>query len=129
VVAGSDVETVRSGIDTYNRGDLESLLGYFDPEVVVRDPERTGRAFRGHAGLRQFWAEWLENWEEHRIEPREFIEKGDEIFVACDQHGRGKLSGVEVKQDIFLVYRMRSGKVVEFRLYTDRAPALDSMNG
>jgi ketosteroid isomerase-like protein len=125
----SNRELVRMGIDTYNRGDIETLLDYFDPQVVVRDPERTGRVFRGHEGLREFWAEWLENWDEHRIEPREFIEEGDELLVACDQRGRGKLSRVEVRQDIFLVYRMRDGKAVEFRLYAERAEALDSMNG
>jgi ketosteroid isomerase-like protein len=122
-------DLVRRGIEAYNRGDLESTRGLFAPEVVVHDPERTGRSYHGHDGLMRFWGEWLENWDAYRLEPVEFIEEGDEVFVACEQVGRGKLSGVEVRQEIFFVYRITDGKVVEFRIYADRAPALDSMNG
>ena len=122
-------ELVHRGIEAYNRGDLESTLGLFDPEVVVHDPGRTGRSYRGREGLMRFWGEWLENWDSYRLEPHEFIEEGEEIFVACEQVGRGKLSGVEVRQDLFCVYRIREGTVVELRIYADRAPALDSLNG
>jgi ketosteroid isomerase-like protein len=76
-----------------------------------------------------FWSEWLENWDSYRLEQTEFVGEGDEMFVACEQVGRGKLSGVEVRQDPFCVYRITEGKVVELRIYADRAPALDSMNG
>jgi uncharacterized protein len=96
---------------------------------VIHDPERTGRSFRGHDGLRDFWAEWLENWDTYRVEPRELIEEGDEVLVAGTQSGRGSLSGADITQDIFLVYRMRDGKAVEMRAYTDRAPARESMHG
>ena len=77
----------------------------------------------------RFWGEWLENWDTYRLEPHEFIEEGEEIFVVCEQVGRGKLSGVEVRQDLFCIYRITEGKVVELRIYADRAPALDSLNG
>jgi ketosteroid isomerase-like protein len=122
-------EMVRRGIEAYNRGDLESAMALFDPEVVVHDPGRTGRSYRGRDGLMRFWGEWLENWDTYRLDPVDFIEEGEEIFVACEQVARGKLSGVEVRQDLYCVYRITDGTVVEFRIYADRAPAVDSMNG
>jgi uncharacterized protein len=128
-MADSNVALVRSGVDSFNRGDLEAAVALFDPDVVIHDPARTGNTFRGHDGLRSFWSEWLENWSEYRVDPKEFVEEGDEVFVAVSQTGRASRSGIDVTQDLFCVYRIRDGKVVEYRLYTDREPALESMHG
>jgi ketosteroid isomerase-like protein len=127
--SSTNVELVHRGMGSFNRGDLDATLELFDANVSVHDPERTGRTFRGHDGLRQFWAEWLENWEEYRVGPKEFVEGGDAILVVGEQTGRGRSSGIDLREEIFLVYRFRAGKVIEFGLFTDRAPALDSMNG
>jgi len=126
-MATSDVEIVRLAFDAFMRGDLESALGFCDPEIVVHDPGRTGATIHGRAGLMQFWEEWLENWETYRVEAEEFIEAGGEIFVACCQRGRGRLSGIEVGQDLFQVFRLREGKIVQYRIYADRATALESV--
>jgi ketosteroid isomerase-like protein len=125
-MASSDVEIVRSAFDAFARGDLEGALAYCDAEIVVSDPGRTGTTFRGPAGVRRFWEEWLENWQEYRVEPQEFSEAGGEILVHTAQSGRGKLSGIEVEQDLFQVFRVRDGKIVEYRIYADRDAALGS---
>jgi len=126
-MGSSDVEAVRTAFEAFMRGDLDSALEFCDPDIVVRDPGRTGRTFQGRAELRRFWEEWLENWQEYRVEPLELVEEGGEIFVRVGQMGRGRLSGVEVGQDLFQVFRVRDGKVVEYRIYTDRDDALASI--
>jgi uncharacterized protein len=123
----SNVDIVRAAFDAFGRADFDAVLEICDPEIVVRDPARTGATFDGPDGLRRFFEEWLESWEEYRSEPVEFIESGDEIFVRTVQTGRGKLSGIEINQDLFQVFRMRDGKLVEYRLYTDHDDALASM--
>ena len=90
-MASSNVEIVQEAFAAFARGDLEAVLDLSHPEIVVRDPDRTGRAFHGPAGLRAFFEEWLENWEEYRSEPLEFIEAGDQVLVHTMQTGRGKL--------------------------------------
>lgn len=127
-MASSDVEIVRAAFEAFGRGDPEAVLEFCDPEIVVRDPERTGVTFHGFDGLLRFWSEWFENWEEYRVEPREFEEHGDEILVSAEQIGRGALSGVEVRDDLFNVFRLRRGKVVEYRVYGGREAALRSMD-
>lgn len=128
-MSSSNVEIVRRAFDAWARRDFEAALALSDPEVVLHDPGRTGATFRGHDDLLRFWEEWLENWDEYRVEPKEFIEEGDEVFVASDQTGRASLTGIEVSQDLFQVFKLRDGVLVELRIYTDRAPALDSMSG
>ena len=126
-MGGSDREIVRQAFEAFSRDDIDAVLELCDPEIVVRDPQRTGTTFRGPDGLRQFFAEWMENWEEYRSEPVEFTEAGGEILVRAHQTGRGKLSGIEVNQDLFIVFRMRDGKFLEYRLYTNRDDAVASM--
>jgi ketosteroid isomerase-like protein len=126
-MGGSDREIVRIAFEAFSRGDIDAVLELCDPDVVVRDPERTGTTFRGPDGLRNFFEEWLENWEEYRSEPVDLTESGGEILVHAIQTGKGKLSGIELQQDLFMVLRLRDGKFVEYRLYTKREGALASM--
>lgn len=127
-MASSDIDIVRSAYDAFARGDTDAVLEVCDPDIVIRDPERTGTTFRGIEGLRRFWEEWFENWEEYLVEPREFEQYGDEILVRAEQSGRGKRSGIEIRQDLFNVLRLRDGRVIEYRLYTKRENALASMD-
>jgi ketosteroid isomerase-like protein len=126
-MAPSDQEIVRSAFEAFTTGDIDAVLEFCDPEIVVHDPGRTGRTYRGLAELRGFWEEWLETWQEYRVEPQEIIEAGGQVFVHTGQTGRGRFSGIEVGQDLFQVFRVRNGKVVEYRIYADRTEALESV--
>jgi ketosteroid isomerase-like protein len=126
-MGGPDREIAQKAFTAFNHGDIEGVVELCDPEVVVRDPERTGRTFRGPDGVREFFEEWLENWQEYRSEPVEFHESGDQMLVHAIQSGKGKLSGIEIEQDLFVVFRIRDGKFVEYQLYTEREDALGSL--
>ncbi len=54
--------------------DWEAALGLFDPAVEWSPTEGT---FHGLEGLATSLMEWLEPWEEHRIEAEEFTQAGD----------------------------------------------------
>jgi ketosteroid isomerase-like protein len=123
----SNVQLVREAFEAFGRGDTEAALEFCDPEIVVRDPARTGDTMLGLEALRAFWDEWLENWQEYRVEPQEFIESRGEVVVHTRQTGVGRLSGIEISQDLFQVFRVRDGKIVEYRLYGARAAALESL--
>ncbi len=124
---GSDREIVRQAFEAFSRDDIDGVLELCDPDVVVHDPQRTGTTFHGPDGLRQFFAEWMENWAEYRSEPVELTEIEDAILVRAHQTGKGKLSGIEINQDIFVIVRIRDGKFVEYRIYTNREDAVASM--
>jgi ketosteroid isomerase-like protein len=126
-VEGSDREIVQRAFEAFGRGDIDGVVELCDPDIVVRDPERTGTTFRGLDGLRQFFAEWMENWEEYRSEPVDITEGEGEILVRAHRTGKGKLSGIEINQDLFIVFRLRDGKFTEYRLYTERRGALASL--
>ena len=126
---GSDREIVRQAFAAFSRDDIDGVLELCDPDIVVRDPQRTGATFRGPDGLRPFFAEWMENWEEYRSVPVELTEIEGEILVHANQTGKGKLSGIEINQDLFVVVRISDEKFVEYRIYTHREDALASIGG
>jgi ketosteroid isomerase-like protein len=126
-VEGSDREIVQRAFEAFGRGDIDGVVELCDPDIVVHDPQRTGTTFHGPDGLRQFFAEWMENWEEYRSEPVEFTELEGEILVRAHQTGKGKLSGIEINQDLFVIVRLRDGKFVEYRIYTIREAAVASV--
>jgi hypothetical protein len=93
-----NVEVVRRGYEAFGRGDLGAAMELFHPDVEWHDPERPGGGtYRGHGGVLRNLAEWLEGWEEFRLEPEEFLAQ---------------------------VFRLREGKVVWARTYTSREEAL-----
>jgi len=126
-MGGSDREIALQGFAAFNRGDIEAVLELCDPAIVIRDPQRTGRTFKGPDGVREFFGEWLENWQEYRSEPVDFVEAGEGMLVHTKQTGKGRLSGIEINQDLFIAFRMRDGKFIEYSLFAEREDALASL--
>jgi ketosteroid isomerase-like protein len=123
----SDQEIVRRAFEAFTNGHLDGALEFCDPDIRVHDPGRTGRTFEGRPELRRFWEEWLENWQEYRVTIGDVIEANGQILVQVGQMGRGRLSGIEIGADLFQVFRLREGKVIEYRIYADRDEALESV--
>ena len=126
-MGGSDRELVRQAFDAFSRDDIDAVLELCAPDVVVRDPQRTGTTFHGPDGLRSFFEEWLESWEEYSSEPIEITAVEDALLVRAHQTGKGRHSGIEIDQDLFVVLRLRDGKFVEYGIYTSRDVALASV--
>jgi uncharacterized protein len=111
------------------RAALPELIERFaDPEIEwVEAPSRIDRAtYRGHAGVRQAFQHWLEDFEEYRYEPQEIIDCGDDVLVIAREHGRGAASGATVTAHSYQLFTVRDGKVLRFRGFSDRASALEA---
>ncbi|HEX3196971.1 MAG TPA: nuclear transport factor 2 family protein, partial [Propionibacteriaceae bacterium] len=64
-----NVEAFKRGLEAGNRGDIETLLEVLDPEVewhsalhALLGGEQT--MFRGHDGIKRFWADVYASWDE-----------------------------------------------------------------
>ena len=117
---------IRAGYDAWNRGDwatMEALLGP-DFEVDATDRVLNPATYSGLEGFRLLVSEMFEIWDSWLIEPGEFVERGDEVFVEHTVKARGKGSGVELQQTYWSVWTIRDGKAERLALYVDRARAL-----
>jgi ketosteroid isomerase-like protein len=103
--------------DAGNRGDFETVLEFLDREVEIDDRDRSG-THRGHEGFLAFAQEWLENFEEFRLDIREMEDGPDGVFVALTQSGKGKGSGIEFALPLHYAVRFREGKIVYMGIRT-----------
>jgi ketosteroid isomerase-like protein len=125
-----NVELTRRGFDAYNSGDYGAFLELLHPDVELHaDHELLNSGdFRGHDGVMQWSADWLEAWEEFNVAPTS-IETLDEHFILADSHqvARGAGSGIDVEMDVFWALEVDAGAVRRMHIYASREPALEAI--
>jgi ketosteroid isomerase-like protein len=121
----------RRGMEAYSRGDYDRALEGFHPEIewsAETDLVPDAGVYRGHEGVRRFWAEWAEAIEEVSLDVEECRALDDEWVLAVTRAtGTGAGSGVTVASGSFAqLAQFRDGQVVRVRLFGDVKRALDA---
>jgi ketosteroid isomerase-like protein len=130
-MSAETVRIVRQAFDAAGRGDLDGVLRVCDENIVITQPSELPDASssrqHGHAGVREAFAIWPEQWDDYRVENiRVLADPGDLVVVAVETRGRGRRSGVEVAMEFAFVFTVRDDKVVEWRSFTDEGRALEA---
>jgi ketosteroid isomerase-like protein len=127
-MSSESVEVIRRGYEAFNRGDLDSAIADMDPQIEWLGPAilpDAPSAYRGHDGVRAFWAIWDEVFEQFWVEIEEMIDAGDQVVAMVRIHGRGRDSGVDVATPSFPhVWTVRDGKQVRMEMMPSRREAL-----
>ena len=123
------MEIVLQAFDAFGRGDFEGVLRAFDEDVVITQPAELLDAPSvqqyGHAGVREAFALWPEQWDEYRVESvRVLADPADQVVVATRQSGRGRQSGIEVEMEFTFLFTVQNRKIREWRLFLHEAQAL-----
>jgi ketosteroid isomerase-like protein len=125
-----NIEITRRGFEAYNSGDYETVIELLHPDVeLLADHELLNSgSFTGHDGFMQWSAEWLEAWDEFRVDVDKLETVGD-YFVLVDAHqvATGAGSGIGVEMDIFWAMEAEGGKLRRMHLYAKRERALDAI--
>jgi ketosteroid isomerase-like protein len=123
-----DITRLRDGYEALNRGDLEVILDRVHPDfeahdrAEVPDPQR----YEGVPGITQALGQLLEEFDDYRMEPQEFIDGGDRIIVVLRQSGRGRASGAVVEGTIVHLWEIRDGRASGLRAFSDLEEALEA---
>jgi ketosteroid isomerase-like protein len=126
---GANVEIIRRGLDAYNRGDVEAVLETADPDIEFV-PLRSlivGGSYLGHEGIRRFFEDLDEEWENFSISNEAFREREDSVLLLGEFKARGKASGVEVRSPVAWLFELHGGKVVRMRAYSSQDEALRAL--
>jgi ketosteroid isomerase-like protein len=84
-----------------------------------------GGPFRGAAGFRAGWREWLQPFDRFRVEIKESRTAPDgRIVLLATTYGTLQGSSVEVEQPSAVVYEVREGRVVQADHYLEHEQAL-----
>jgi ketosteroid isomerase-like protein len=124
-----NAEGVLRGYERFNRGEIETAMEGFHPDVVWEVPDifpEAQNVYHGHEGVRRFWAEWREVFPEFKIEVEEVIESGDNVIVMARVIGRGRDSGAEVASPTFPhIWTIEDGTAMAMKMLPTRASALE----
>jgi ketosteroid isomerase-like protein len=120
---------LRHGMEAYSRGDFEEAVRGFHPDIewsAETDLVPDAAVYRGHAGVRRFWATWAEAIEGMAIVIEECRAIDDhQVLALLRARGTGHGSGAPVESGRFAqLAEVREGQVVRIRLFGDIRRAL-----
>jgi ketosteroid isomerase-like protein len=125
----TDIDVVKATFAAFAARDLDAVLAHSDPDIEfwAVTGERAGRndPYRGHAGLREYFRDVANMWEELRLTPKEFRAAGDLVLVTGKVSARSRSRTVTGSTG--WVWRVRDGKVVYVHAYASAADAIAAL--
>ena len=125
LLIATDIEVVKATFAAFAARDLQAVLALSDPDIefTAVTGEHAGRTepYRGHDGMRQYFRDVAEVWEELRLTPREFREEDDLVLVTGKVAARSRSRTVTGSTG--WIWRVRNGKITFVRVYASAADA------
>ena len=118
---------MRAGFEALAQEGIEGLIRFIDPAFETTTPAGLAAepdTYRGHDGVRRYWASFEEIMDDIRFEPQRMTRLGDGVLVDLVVRARGKATGIEVEQHIVQVWELREGKAVGAETYASEADAI-----
>jgi uncharacterized protein len=126
-----NADLVRPIYEEWGRGNWRPRFDVYDPAMEWGWSDEfpgLGGVYEDHEDPNPRLRAWLNGWEDWRAEADDFIEIGDYVVVLARYYGRGKGSGVEIRQGGAHVFKFRDGKVIRLEIFATRAKAIESVN-
>lgn len=107
---------VSAWIAAFNARDLDAMLRYLDPHVDLRPLRMIGlqRAYRGHDGVRSWFAQLRQHHHEHRIVIAEIQASSDGHVLTS---GAVSIAGERDAAPFCAQHRLANGLIVAARHY------------
>lgn len=124
-----NLQAVQAAFYAYHRGDMERVVEFADPDLVVTQTAEMPDAetFHGRRGFIEAIDAWREAWDSFRVERLRTRAVGDHVLTTVRQRARGRRSGVEVEGLLTFVFTLKAGKLVRWQMFADEANALEAV--
>jgi len=124
-----NVKVARRIYERLNRGDVQPLVELCDDDFVMDFSERVFNpdTYRGHDGIRRFYAGVKDVWESYRWDVEETRVAGDSVVALLYCRGQGRQGGPPADWRVAWLWKFREGRPVYLRFYRDRAQALETL--
>ena len=128
-----NVELVRDLLEAFRRRDHERAFDFYDPEIewdattAAESNPDLADVYHGHDGVRLYWRRWLSAWRDLEFEIEDVVagEDGEVAALIRNQRQWGRHSGAVTEIPAYgLVFTIRNGKVVRWRIFPDHQSAL-----
>jgi ketosteroid isomerase-like protein len=113
----------RRGFEAFSRGDAETVLLLFHPEVEISyiggDALGLSPHYRGHEGVRAWMRDWRSQWRNYDEALEQVIDLGDSLITRSRINAGGQRSGVELTHIAGSHFHLTDGKVTRWDAYFD----------
>jgi ketosteroid isomerase-like protein len=128
-VSEQDVEITRRTMEAFNAGDLEHATAEMAADIEwqpIGDMTH-GELIVGTEGVRRFWQDWHEAFEDFRLIVEDVFEAPVGAIAVTRVAGRGAASGMELTGgSFFQVFEIREGQIRSLKMFRTRAEALEA---
>jgi ketosteroid isomerase-like protein len=109
----------------FNERDLGTFLSMCDAEIeLVALRSAIEGPYRGHAGIRKWWADTAENWAVYRVDVERVHDVGDGTIVGSGViHAEGRGGGVPLDIPTSWLIEMRNGRGTKTEFFSDQEAA------
>jgi ketosteroid isomerase-like protein len=125
-VGRTDIEVVREVFVAFAARDIEAVLALVDSDVVFTAVTGgvVGRTepYRGHEGLREYFRDVADVWDDLVLTPGEFRQVGAAVLVTGKVNARSPARVVSGSTG--WIWRVRDGRVVYGHVYPSAADAI-----
>jgi ketosteroid isomerase-like protein len=113
-MGAEDERSVRGLAEAINRRDVEAGVAVCDPEIEFLSVLAvSGKAYRGHDGIRQYFEDIASAWEEWRVEVHRVTPREDgRVVIEMTMHMRGKGSGAALSERTAHIWTLRDSKLL-----------------
>ena len=125
-----NVEVVRSAYAALAEQGVEALLAFTDPQFELTNPPSLASepdTYRAHEDVRRYFGSFDDAMEGVYLEGQEFTSVGDKVLVDTKLHARGRTTGIETEQRVFLVWTLRAGMVIGVETFAEQGQALEAV--
>jgi ketosteroid isomerase-like protein len=125
------MDVIKAVYEAFTERDVEGVIAHLDDDVefsaVTGDHAGRTEPYRGHDGIREYFRDVAEVWDELRIVPDEYRRDGDKILVTGRVTARSPARIVAGSTG--WIWRLRDGVVVYARVYASAADAMAAFEG
>ena len=110
-------------------GDREAGLAVCHPEIVFRSMIGiSGRSYRGHDGIREYYDDIESAWAEWSVDIERVSEAADgRVAIVMTMRARGKGSGAVLAERTAHVWTLRDGRLLRNELFREPEDALRAL--
>ena len=123
------VEVIRRLFEAFERRDVDGALELLDADIrffpVTAHLARDGRPYAGHAGIREYFRDAVELWEELELVPLEYQAVVGVVVVIGEVRARARTS--EFAAPAVWTWRLRGERVIEGSVHSDLSCAREAL--
>jgi ketosteroid isomerase-like protein len=120
-MSAEDVEMVRAGFETLTREGVEGVLPLIHPDFEMSTPPGLAAepdTYRGRDGMRRYWDSFGDGMEGIEFAGRDFEDLGGgKVLGTALLRGRGRSTGIEVSQEVVLVWEVRDAMAYRIHVF------------